>query len=51
MSRILSGAKWSQDEEGAVGAVVRARLKKIGFNLKYEKSMRYLEWAEGEGDE
>ena len=44
-------AKWSQDEEGAIGLVMKARLKKIGFNLKYEGSMRYLEWAEGEGDE
>lgn len=44
-------AKWSQDEEGAIGLVMKARLKKFGFNLKYEGSMRYLEWAEGEGDE
>jgi hypothetical protein len=44
-------AKWSQDEEGAIGLVMKARLKKFGFNLKYEGSMRYLECAEGEGDE
>ena len=44
-------AKWSQDEEGAIGFVMKARLKKFGFDLKYEGSMRYLEWAEGEGDE
>ena len=43
-------AKWSQDEEGAIGAVMKARLKKFGFNLKYKRSMRYLEWAEREGD-
>lgn len=43
-------AKWSQDEEGAIGAVMKARLKKIGFNLKYKRSMRYLEWAEREED-
>jgi serine/threonine protein kinase len=41
-------AKWSQDEEGAVGAVMKARLGKIGYDLKYERSMRYLEWAERE---
>lgn len=42
-------AKWSQDEEGAVGLVMKRRLAKQGFKLKYESSMRYLEWAEGEG--
>lgn len=44
-------AKWSQDEEGAVGVVMKSRLKKIGFDLKYEPSMRYLEWAEGEEED
>lgn len=42
-------AKWSQDEEGAVGLVMKRRLAKQGFKLKYESSTRYLEWAEGEG--
>jgi serine/threonine protein kinase len=39
-------AKWSQDEEGAIGMVMQSRLKKIGFDLKYTRSLRYLEWAE-----
>ncbi|KAF2117067.1 hypothetical protein BDV96DRAFT_644500 [Lophiotrema nucula] len=43
-------AKWSQDEEGAVGLVMQKRLAKQGFKLKYTPSMRYLEWAEGERD-
>ncbi|KAL2683227.1 hypothetical protein Neosp_007695 [[Neocosmospora] mangrovei] len=43
-------AKWNQDEEGAIGVVMRGSLAKIGFQLHYENSGRYLEWAEGEGD-
>ncbi|KAI8717234.1 hypothetical protein NCS52_00798600 [Fusarium sp. LHS14.1] len=43
-------AKWNQDEEGAIGVVMRGDLAKIGFQLHYENSGRYLEWAEGEDD-
>ncbi|KAH8663736.1 hypothetical protein BGZ61DRAFT_462559 [Ilyonectria robusta] len=43
-------AKWIQDEEGAVGAVMRMMLGKIGFELDYRPSWRYLEWAPGEDD-
>ncbi|KAF2796859.1 hypothetical protein K505DRAFT_236734, partial [Melanomma pulvis-pyrius CBS 109.77] len=43
-------AKWTQDEEGAVGLVMQKRLAKQGFELKFEHSMRYLEWAEREED-
>ncbi|CAH0057898.1 unnamed protein product [Clonostachys solani] len=39
-------AKWTQDEEGAVGAVMRTRLSQ----LQYEPSWRYLPWAPGEND-
>lgn len=31
-------AKWSQDEEGAVGAVMKTRLAKLGFELEYVPS-------------
>lgn len=41
-------AKWQQDEEGAIGMVMRQRFRKIGYEYKYEPSMRYLEWAPGE---
>ncbi|POR31108.1 Uncharacterized protein TPAR_08672 [Tolypocladium paradoxum] len=43
-------AKWRQDEEGAVGYVMRHRLQKVGFNLVFEHSWRYLEFAEREGE-
>lgn len=43
-------AKWRQDEEGAVGYVMKSRLKKLGFELKFEPSWRYLAWAPGEDD-
>lgn len=38
-------SKWSQDEEGAIGMVMQHRLKKLGFDLTYQPSHRYLEWA------
>jgi hypothetical protein len=41
-------AKWTQDEEGAVGLVMKSKLAKQGFKLNYEPSMRYLEWAKRE---
>ncbi len=43
-------AKSTQDEEGAVGAVMKHRLKKAGFDLVYQPSWRYLQWAPGEND-
>ncbi|TQV98930.1 hypothetical protein V2A60_007373 [Cordyceps javanica] len=43
-------AKWQQDEEGAIGMVMRQRLRRSGFEYKFEPSMRYLEWAPGEDD-
>jgi len=43
-------AKWIQDEEGAVGYVMRMMLRKVGFELRYEPSNRYLPWAPGEDD-
>ncbi|RFN54346.1 hypothetical protein FIE12Z_1472 [Fusarium flagelliforme] len=44
-------AKWIQDEEGAVGYVMRMMLRKVGFELRYEPSDRYLPWAPGEDNE
>lgn len=44
-------AKWQQDEEGAIGMVMRKRLGELGFEYKFEHSMRYFEWAPGEDDE
>ncbi|EEU36455.1 uncharacterized protein NECHADRAFT_81215 [Fusarium vanettenii 77-13-4] len=44
-------AKWCQDEEGAIGVVMRGALAKVGFQLHYENSGRYLEWAPGEDDQ
>ncbi|KAM6514632.1 hypothetical protein FSOLCH5_008873 [Fusarium solani] len=43
-------AKWFQDEEGAIGVVMRGALAKVGFQLHYKNSGRYLEWAPGEDD-
>ena len=43
-------AKWSQDEEGAVGAVMRTRLEKVGFDLKYVPSYQWLRYAPGEDE-
>ena len=41
-------AKWTQDEEGAIGVVMRMELQKVGFDLQFEPSDRYTEWAERE---
>jgi hypothetical protein len=41
-------AKYRQDEEGAVGLVMKKRLGDHGFKLHYEISERYLQWAERE---
>ncbi|KAM0283674.1 hypothetical protein ACHAO9_009602 [Fusarium lateritium] len=43
-------AKWMRDEEGAVALVMEMRLKKAGFELQYEPTLKYLEWAPGESD-
>lgn len=40
--------KWQQDEEGAVGLVMQHRLKKLGIEISYVNSYRYLEFAERE---
>ena len=40
--------EWQQDEEGAVGLVMQHRLKKVGIEIPYVPSNRYLEFAEGE---
>lgn len=43
--------KWQQDERGAIGMVMRHRLKTLeGFDLEYKPSERYLQWAPGEDD-
>lgn len=39
-------AKWFQDEEGAIGVVMRGILAKVEFQLHLENSRRYLEWAD-----
>ena len=43
--RVWGSAKLTENEEGAVGAVMKKRLAKVGFDLHYERSSRYLEWA------
>ena len=45
--RAWGKAKLTENEEGAVGAVMKKRLAKIGFDLRYERSSRYMEWAGG----
>jgi hypothetical protein len=43
-------AKHRQDEEGAVGFVMKNRLKEVGFELEYKPSGRFLRWAESEAE-
>ena len=43
-------AKWGEDEECAVGVVMKKVLGNHGFELPYEPSMKYFEWAEREDD-
>jgi hypothetical protein len=43
-------AKHRQDEEGAVGFVMKNRLKQVGFELEYKPSGRFLRWAESEAE-
>lgn len=42
--------KWDEDEAGAVGVIMQTRLKKVGFDLQFDYSPKYLEWAPGEDD-
>ena len=43
--------KWIQDEEGAIARVMRLRLgSTMDFKLEYKRSLRYLQWAPGEGE-
>jgi len=42
--------KWRQDEEGAVGYIMKHRLGKLGFELLFQHSQGYLEYAEKEDD-
>lgn len=43
-------AKWQQDEEGAVGLVMRHRLRKLGVEIAFCPSLRYFEFAEREDE-
>lgn len=40
--------KWIQDEEGAVGYVMKHKLGKLGFKLLFNHSQKYLKYAEKE---
>ena len=43
--------KWRQDEEAAIGLVMKLKLaQEANFELEYEPSLKYLEWAPGEDD-
>ena len=43
-------AKLNKDEEGAVGLVMKKRLAREGFELRFENSDRYMEWAGGDDE-
>lgn len=43
-------AKLTKDEEGAVGLVMKKRLAREGFELRFENSDRYMEWAGGDDE-
>jgi serine/threonine protein kinase len=43
-------AKLEKDEEGAVGLVMKKRLAREGFELRFENSDRYMEWAGGDDE-
>jgi serine/threonine protein kinase len=43
-------AKLNKDEEGAVGLVMKKRLAREGFKLRFENSDRYMEWAGGDDE-
>lgn len=43
--------KWRQDEEGALGLVMRGRLKRqFAYDWPFEHSLRFLPWASTEKD-
>ena len=43
--------KWCQDEEGAIGLVMRHRLKRdFAYDWPFHHSQRFREWAPGEDD-
>jgi hypothetical protein len=42
--------KWCEDEEGAIGLIMKMRLKKIGYYWPFVHSQKFLEWAPGEDD-
>ncbi|CAK7200621.1 hypothetical protein SEUCBS139899_003319 [Sporothrix eucalyptigena] len=44
-------AKLRKDEEGAVGLVMKKRLSSQGFELHYENSDRYMEYAGGDDED
>lgn len=44
-------AKLTKDEEGAVGLVMKKRLAREGFELRFENSDRYMEWAGGDDED
>ncbi|KAL1844575.1 hypothetical protein VTK73DRAFT_2272 [Phialemonium thermophilum] len=43
-------AKLTKDEEGAVGLVMKKRLAREGFELRFENSDRYMEYAGGDDE-
>lgn len=43
--------KRSQDELGAIGMVMRKRLKEYGFELEYDDPTDWIEYAKGEDDD
>lgn len=43
-------AKIEQDEEGAVGLVMKKRLAREGFELQFTMSDKYMEWAGGDDE-
>lgn len=45
-------AKWKQDEEGAIGQVMKHRLKRdFDYDFPFQNSFRFLPWAPGEDDD
>ena len=43
--------KITEDEEGAIGLVMKMRLERHGFELNFKQSDRYFEWAGGQEEE
>ena len=40
--------KWNEDEEGAIGLMMRKYLLNYNFELDFTHSLRFIEWAEKE---